>query len=108
MVSLLSRDYQTHLCCFYVDSEDELNQLPTHETEGKGDLETVKSCAYGSRATCLNGKSYVLSGENKWVVFKSASSGSSGTNPPSGDIDEDIEPITDDEINSLFKNNGGI
>lgn len=101
MVSLLSQDYGTNFCCFYVDTEEELNKLPTHSKVGEGDVSTIKSCAYGSRATCANGKTYILTGEDKWVVYK-GSSGSGSGNTPSGGEDDNVEPITDDEINSLF------
>lgn len=100
MVSLLSCNYNTWFCHFYVDREDELDKLPTHNTEGKDiDVKSVKSCAYGSRATCGNGKTYILSGENKWVVYTGSSSGGSGG---SGDTEGNIEPISDDMISKLF------
>ena len=100
MVSLLSCNYNTHFCHFYADGVDELDKLPTHNTEGKDDLKSVKSCAYGSRTTCGNGKTYILSGENKWVVYTGfPNSGSGG----SGNTEENIEPISDDMIYDLFK-----
>lgn len=99
MVSLLSCNYQTHFCHFYADSTDELDKLPTHNTEGKDDLKAVKSCAYGSRATCANGKTYILSGDNEWVTYTGTSGGSSGA----GDTEENIEPISDDLISKLFE-----
>lgn len=103
MISLLSCNYNTWFCRFHVDSEDELDKLPTHDTEGKTvDTKSVKSCAYGSRATCANGKTYILSGENKWVVYHGASSGL-GSSGGSGDTEENIEPISDDMIYDLFK-----
>lgn len=98
MVSLLSCNYNTWFCHFYADSADELDKLPTHNTEGKDDLKSVKSCAYGSRATCANGKIYVLSGDNEWIAYTGASGGSGS----SGDTEADIEPISDDMISKLF------
>lgn len=101
MVSLLSRDYGTQFCCFYVDTEEELEKLPTHSKCGEDGVSTIKSCAYGSKAICVNGKTYILTGENKWVVHK-GSSGSSSGDIPSGGENGNIGFITDDEINSLF------
>lgn len=67
------------------------------------DVKSVKSCAYGSRATCGNGKTYILSGENKWVTYTGTSGGGSGGSGGSGDTEENIEPISDDMIYDLFK-----
>lgn len=100
MVSLLSCNYNTHFCHFYVDSVDELDKLPTHDTEGKDDLKSVKFCAYGSRATCANGKTYILSGDNEWAAYTGTSSGGGSS---SGDTEANIEPISDDLISKLFE-----
>lgn len=102
MVSLLSRNDNTRFCCFHIDSEDDLEKLPTHNTDGKDAVEVVKSCAYGSRATCANGKIYVLSGDNAWVAYQGSSGGSGGSSG-SGNAEENIEPIPADMINGLFE-----
>lgn len=107
MATLLLHDYQTHFCRFFINSEDELNDLPTH-LHGGAIENTHLCCSYGSIAECLNGKVYRLSSEDKWIEVKGSSSSSSGGNAPSGDENDNIEPITDDEIDSLFKNNGGM
>lgn len=86
-----------------MDSEDDIAKLPTHNTEGKDiDVKSVKSCAYGSRTTCGNGKTYILSGENKWVVYTGTSGGLGGSGS-SGDTEANIEPIPDNLIDNLFK-----
>lgn len=82
-----------------------MSELPTHLHGGINSYKNTV-CSYGSIAECLSGKTYRLSGEDEWVVYKGSSS-SSGGNTPSGGEDDNIEPITDDEIDSLFKNNGG-
>lgn len=102
MISLLSHNYQTHFCCFYVDSEDELKNLPTH-LHGGAVENTQLCCAYGSVAKCGNGKKYVLSGDDMWVVDKSASSsGGSSSGGGSSITEDDIEPIPDEDIKNLF------
>lgn len=102
MISLIFENPQTHFCRFYIDKDSEVTNLPTHSHGGTGNEYRNTCCQFGSIAECLSGKTYRLSGEDKWVEVKGSSSSSSGTTTPSGDADEDIEPIPDDEINSLF------
>lgn len=101
MVGLIDMNYQTRFCKFSIDSFSDLKLLPTRESSGKESLSTIKSCAQGSRAYATNGKTYVLSGNNEWVLYSGNSSGeSSGT----GTGNEDIEPISRADIEALFKN----
>lgn len=101
MISLLSCDYNTQFCRFFIDTEAELKDLPAH-SHGGAIENTHLYCAIGSIAECLNGKMYRLSGEDKWVEVKNTSSGSSGgSNTPSSG-EEDIEPISNEDIDSLF------
>ena len=100
MVGLIKMDYQTRFCRFSIDSSSDLSSLPTLESAGKEKLSTIKSCAQGSLAYATNGKTYILSGENEWVLYSGNSSGGSS----GGNIEtEDIEPISKAYIESLFK-----
>lgn len=96
MVSLLSINYSTRFCTFFCDTEEELIKLPTHERYGQDTLSSVSACAFGSIAKCGNGKTYVLNGEDKWTAYTGSSSGGS-------DLEENIEPISEAEIENLFK-----
>jgi len=104
VITLLENNPQTGFCRFFIDKEADILELPTHLHGGINSYKNAV-CSYGSIAECLSGKTYRLSGEDEWVVYKGSSSSSGSVTPPSGDCEEDIEPITDDEINSLFKNN---
>lgn len=97
MVGLIDMNYQTRFCKFSIDSSSDLDSLPKLESPGKVSLSTIKSCAQGSRAYATNGKTYILSGANEWVLY---SCNSSGETTPF----EDIEPIRKSYIESLFKN----
>lgn len=107
MISLIFENPQTHFCRFYIDNDSEIANLPTHSHGGRGNEYKNTCCQFGSIAECLSGKTYRLSGEDEWVVYKGSSS-SSGGNTPSGGNDDNVEPISNDEIDSLFKTNGGI
>lgn len=97
MVSLLAENLETHFCRFYADTEAELDLLPTHSHGGKGRLYSMTSCAFGSIAKCGNGKMYILSGDDTWTEDKRNTSGGGTTI-----IEENIEPIPDELIESLF------
>ena len=100
MVGLIDMNYQTRFCKFSIDSSSDLDALPKLKSPGKDSLSTIKSCAQGSLAYATNGKTYILSGVNEWVLYSGNSSGgSSGETTPS----EDIEPISKSYIESLFK-----
>lgn len=100
MVSLIDLNYQTRFCKFSIDSSSDLDSLPKLESPGKDSLSTIKSCAQGSRAYATNGKTYVLSGTNEWVLYLGNNTGGSGL---PGVPSEDIEPISKSYIESLFK-----
>ena len=80
MVKMISRDYTTGYSVFAVDTEAELDKLPTTTDKGKDHLYTIPSCSVGSRAivTETSGR-YILNGEqNKWIKITSSSSGGGG------------------------------
>lgn len=99
MVGLINMNYQTRFCKFSIDSDSDLSSLPKLESPGKESLSTIKSCAHGSLVYATNGKTYVLSGENEWILY-------SGYSPGGNTETEDIEPISKSYIESLFKNKG--
>ena len=103
MVGLIDMNYHTRFCKFSIDSSSDLSSLPKLESSGKESLSTIKSCAQGSRAYATNGKTYVLSGKNEWVLFSGNSSG--GSSGGTTEV-EDIEPISKSYIESLFKEKG--
>lgn len=98
MISLLSMNYGTRFCKFYVDTKDELSKLPTHTRAGEDNLSSVYSCSYGSKAQCSNGKTYILTGNDEWVECSNSSSGSSGG------ATSNIESIDEEDIDNLFTN----
>lgn len=101
MVSLIDLNYQTRFCKFSIDSSSDLDSLPKLKSPGKDSLSTIRSCAQGSQAYATNGKTYVLSGTDEWVLYSGNSSGGSAGAPS-----EDIEPISKSYIESLFSNKG--
>ena len=96
MVTLLYKNNQTDFCKFSIDSESDINSLPTKTNPGKYNLSTISKCSQGSIAYSTDGSTYILSGEkNKWIQYNSnTSSGSGSTN--------DIQSISDAFIESLF------
>lgn len=100
MITLLENNPQTGFCRFFIDKETDISELPTHLHGGINSYKNTV-CSYGSIAECLSGETYRLSGEDKWVIYRRVGDTSS-------DDHNSIKPITNDEINSLFKNNGGI
>lgn len=96
-VGLLHKNYNTDICRFSFDTWDsDQDKLPTLDSPGKDALSVVISCRQGSMAIGTNGDKYVLTGDNNWIKYNAQ--GGSGT---SGDSEE-IQAITDEEINSLF------
>lgn len=78
-VSLISKDNITNTCVFCYDIwETDKDKLPTLNSRGKDKLSTLYSCAQGSIAKGTNGKNYILTGDNKWIVYTSVSTGGSG------------------------------
>lgn len=90
---------------FHCDYNSDITKLPTKFQLGeKQENDTVsnKMCAAGSQCLCHeDGSTYVLGQEiDEWTKIKSAnSSESSGSG---GITEEDIEPISDESIESLF------
>ena len=92
-VSLINKNYNTQVCIFSFDSwNEDKDKLPNLNTRGKDLLSTIYSCAQGSKAVGTDG-------ENEWKKYNTLSTGSPGDNPQ----EEDIEPITSEDIASLFK-----
>lgn len=87
MVALLKKDYNTNFCVFSIDTESDLNSLPTKSSPGKDILSTIRSCTQGSIAQSANGKTYRLNGNtNKWELNSNGSGNNSG-----GDIPDDYK-----------------
>ena len=61
----LKRDYTTRYCLFGIDDKDDIDMLPTSVRYGSGDLIHSTTCSIHSKALAVDGKSYVLDGENK-------------------------------------------
>ena len=103
-VSLINKNYSTQVCMFSFDIWDEdKDKLPNLNTRGKDTLSTIYSCAQGSKAIGTDGTNYILTGGNEWKKYSGISGGSSGGNTGDDPQYEDIEPITNGEIESLFK-----
>lgn len=84
-VSLIKKNYETNVCVFCYDIwETDKDKLPTLNSKGKDKLSTIYSCAQGSIAKGINGKNYILSGDNTWVLYTSVSTGE-GSGSGSGD-----------------------
>ena len=84
----LLRNHSTSYCQFYIDSKDDLADLPTSKRHGGGALKLSTPCSYGSVARDATGAKYVLTGNDQWVPF---SSGGGGNTPgQSGDQDNEF------------------
>ncbi len=99
MITLLENNSQTGFCKFFIDKEADIAELPTHLHGGVSNYKNTV-CSYGSIAECLDGNTYRLSSEDKWVLYKGSSN--SGGNAPSVGECENVESISDDEIHGLF------
>ena len=99
MVALKFINYGTRYCVFSIDSSSDLSSLPTQNTAGSGMLSTIKSCSMGSIAHSTDGNTYILTGNtNKWIKYSGGgNTGSSGTG-----TGIDIDPISEEQIYSLF------
>lgn len=91
----LRRDHITRHCLFAIDGADDIDLLPTSTREGSGDLIQSAICCIGSRAVAVSGKTYMLSGDDKWVEYSGGSSGG-------GDEPGEYDYIPDDDIAALF------
>ena len=76
LYSIDARNYAV----FFIDSTDDLTDLPTLDGEGKGELSTVKNIKHGSvaRLTNTDDKFYRLTGSNEWVEVKASGGGGGG------------------------------
>lgn len=66
MVTVIRNDYTSRYCEFAVDTEDEIDILPTYTQPGQQYLNTIKSCCNGSIAYISGAamKVFVLNGED--------------------------------------------
>jgi len=94
----LRRNHITRHCLFAIDGADDIDMLPTSTRTGSGDLIQSAICCIGSRAVAVSGKTYMLSGDDKWVEYSGGSGGGSG----GGDEPGEYDYITDDDISDLF------
>lgn len=93
----LRRDHITRHCLFAIDDADDIDMLPTSTRTGSGELIQSAVCCIGSRAIAVSGKTYMLSGDDKWVEYSGGGSGGGGGGEP-GEYDY----ITDEDISDLF------
>lgn len=92
----INRNYATRVCVFVIDSDDDLAILPTSTQSGKESLSLSTPCRMGSMAKMTDGtKAYMLDGKDTWVRYTASTGG--GIDP-----EEEIEPIDDSTIESLF------
>ena len=94
----IKRNYITRHCVFAIDGEEYLDMLPTSTDVGSGDLIKSTTCCAGSRAISVDGKQFILNGEDKWVKYTGGSGGGGG----GGDDPSGAEDITDEDIEHLF------
>lgn len=83
------------LLCKGTHDADDIGMLPTSTRTGSGDLIQSAVCCIGSRAVAVSGKTYMLSGDDKWVEYSGGGSGGGGE---PGEYDY----ITDEDISDLF------
>lgn len=101
----INRNYATRICSFVIDTSDDLSSLPTSDSSGTDDLKLSTPCRMGSRAFCIkDGSTYMLNGNNEWATYTPPSGGGGGGSGGSSDsdVEEEIEPIDDSTIESLF------
>ena len=93
----LLRNCETRYCSFYIDSDDEIEKLPTSKRGGKGELSQTSTCRASSVARDEEGNRYVLNGDDRWVRYTTSGAGGSGQG---GDFD--IEIATDKEVEDML------
>ena len=94
----LTRNWSTNYCLFYIDVfEEDSHKLPTVEHYGSDELSVSPSCATGSIAKDKLGNSYILTGDNEWVPYRSGG-GSDGI----GDLDIATSEEVDKILNEVF------
>lgn len=95
MVSCLKYDPMLDTGYFYADTKAELINLPNMTDNGKFTLSNMNSVNAGSRCICQEDKHvYILTGDNKWEVYRSTDGGGGGgggADWPDGYEDEDID-----------------
>ena len=95
MVRLLGVNRETNYRLFAIDSADDLSSLPTSKITGKDALgNKLECCGQGSIARCIDGTTYMLSGEDVWTKYSGGGGG--------GDTDFEVSAIGDEFIDSLF------
>lgn len=93
----IARNYTTMYAVFAIDDSSDIDILPTQRKSGTGDLKLSKPCSMGSIAKCSDGKQYRLNGTtNKWETYSGGSGGGGGPTP------EEVQPIDNSSIESLF------
>lgn len=97
----LSRNCATRHCVFAIDTENDLKILPTSKKSGKESVSLSTPCRQGSMARSVDGKCYILNGNDEWKYSFIGTSGSSSGGNGNTSI-EDVEPIPSDTIESLF------
>lgn len=69
-VELIDKNFNTNYCEFSYDNWDsDKNCLPNLDTQGKGNLSTIKSCSQGSMAIGTDGTLKILNGNNEWIDY---------------------------------------
>lgn len=94
LINVMKKEYDTNVYHFAVDTSSEIDLLPKVNTCGKGMLNTIRSCAIGSRAIVTETSDrYILNGEqNKWIKISSSSGGGG----------EDYDFATKEDIDNIF------
>lgn len=67
MITCTNFEKDTNCADFYIDTVQELSDLPNLTNKGKNNLEYMSPVIAGSTAICKNGKVYILDGTNNWV-----------------------------------------
>ena len=77
---LLDLNYDTRFARFAIDSESDLNSLPKINSSGTDSLKSVDGVSQGSMAYCVDGKDYILNGENEWIEYIQSDNSTSENN----------------------------
>lgn len=90
---------------FICQNTDDIAKLPRYGIQGTQELEndTVSNqpCAIGSKAiVCSTSDVYILSPDNTWVKLFNYTTSSGGNGSSSSE--ENVNPITNNQIESLF------
>lgn len=71
MVSCTKYDIEQNYAEFYVDTVDEMINLPDLTHSGKAQLQNINQVCAGSACLVGTGKVYILNGDNVWRILKS-------------------------------------